>query len=74
MGIYRNLGAVDACIRGVLAVAVVIVAGVFNSHPGISLGAALIALVLIVTALMRYCPIYRLLGINTAREHSSPQT
>ncbi|MFQ6045256.1 MAG: DUF2892 domain-containing protein [Gemmatimonadales bacterium] len=70
MGTYRNLSAVDAWIRGVLAVGLMVAAGLLHANPAVSLAAALLGLVLIGTALMRHCPIYRLLKLSTARDPS----
>lgn len=64
----QNVGRVDAWIRGVLAVGFLLIAVIFNEMPLLSLGAAVVALVLIGTALTRSCPLYRALDIVTARD------
>ncbi len=69
---FKNVGTVDAWIRGGLAVVFVLVAAVFNRDPGISLAAALVAFVCLGTALTRYCPIYRLFNLSTAGQRSRP--
>lgn len=60
-----NVGLIDAWIRGVLAVAALVLAAVFNEFPSVSLGAAVLALLLMGSALTKYCPLYRLLHIHT---------
>ncbi len=61
-----NVGPVDARIRGALAVIALVVAALLNHMPVLSLTLAVVALVLMGTALTKYCPIYRVLGIDTA--------
>ena len=60
-----NVGLIDAWIRGVLAVAALGLAAVFNELPPVSLGAAVLALLLMGSALTKYCPVYRMFRINT---------
>lgn len=74
METYRNMSATDALIRGVLAVALMVAAGLLHANPAVSLAAALVGFVLIGTALTRYCPIYRLLKLSTARDPSHRRT
>ncbi len=62
---YANVGTVDARLRVALGVIMILVAAVFNQNPVISLAAGLIALILFGTALIRFCPLYRLLHIDT---------
>lgn len=64
-----NVGPVDARIRGALAVITLVVAALLNHMPVLSLTLAVVALVLMGTALTKYCPIYRVLGIDTAGPH-----
>lgn len=61
----KNVGRMDAWIRGALALLLFSVAAVFNRFLGVSLLAALAALVLVATALTRSCPLYRALGIGS---------
>ncbi len=65
-----NVGAVDAWIRGALAVAFLIVAAVSTGRLAVSLIAALLALLLAATALTRSCPLYTLLRIGTKAQPS----
>lgn len=62
---YKNVGRLDACIRGGLAIALFVVAIVFNRSPVISLAAALLALILMGTALTKSCPLYRILHFDS---------
>ena len=66
----QNVGRADACVRGGVAVLLFIVAAVFNRLPVVSLAAALVALVLMGTALTRNCPMYRALGIDSTGHRS----
>lgn len=70
----RNVGMLDRVIR-VIAGLVLAVAGlwVFGAIGGYVL--ALIGVVLVLTGLMGFCPLYRLLGIDTAGGRAGrPQT
>jgi Inner membrane protein YgaP-like, transmembrane domain len=62
-----NVGATDARVRWGFAIALFVVAIVFNASPVITLPAALAALVLAGTALTHSCPLYRVLGIHSRR-------
>ena len=64
-----NVGALDAGVRWVFAVACFGVAIVWNASPVIALLGALLALLLAGTALTHACPVYRLLHISTAHRH-----
>jgi len=62
----QNVGVIDLAIRSVLGIAILAYLakdGVF--HPG-SLPGIVIAVVLIATAILRYCPLYQLLGFSTS--------
>jgi hypothetical protein len=63
--VIKNVGAVDAGIRALLGVALLAVSAALNDRPLLAVGAGLIALVFIGTALFRVCPLYTLLGVNT---------
>lgn len=62
-----NVGRTDKIIRLVLGIVAAVIAFVVGagSVPGIIL--LVVAAVLIVTAFVGFCPLYRLLGINTCR-------
>lgn len=68
----KNVGTTDAGIRAVLGLALLGVAASFNARPLLALGAGLVALVFIGTALFRMCPLYTLLGINTCPRDAQP--
>jgi len=57
----KNIGNTDKLIRLVLGLFIIIVAGYFQSWW------ALLGVVLVVTAFMRFCGLYTLLGINTCK-------
>ena len=62
-----NVGSTDRIIRlvaAVIAVAIAFVIGI-GSVGGIIL--LIVGIVLAATALVRFCPIYRVLGLSTAR-------
>jgi len=63
--VIKNVGATDSGLRALLGVVLLGVSASFNDRPLLALGAGLIALVLIGTALFRVCPLYTLLDINT---------
>ncbi|NIM49785.1 MAG: DUF2892 domain-containing protein [Gemmatimonadales bacterium] len=69
----RNVGKIDACIRGGFAVVFLIVAVVFNWQPILSLVAAFLSLVFAATALTHQCPFYGLFGLDTRARHTHPQ-
>lgn len=62
----RNVGWRDAGVRGFVGIVLLILSATFGDHPLVALGIGFIALILIGTALFGMCPIYTLLGINTA--------
>lgn len=66
-----NVGGTDAIIRWALAIIFFGLAIAFNSAPAIALVTALLALVMAATALTKVCPIYNVLGVDTAR-HERP--
>jgi hypothetical protein len=66
----HNVGVSDRFVRiggGILllALGVVILAGLFEAAPIAGLAAAVVGLVLLATGTMRMCPIYRILGVDT---------
>lgn len=67
----QNVGTTDRVIRIVLGL-VLILAPLVNipaiwSSPVWGYGAMLVGAVLVITALVRMCPLYRLLGIDTCQ-------
>lgn len=61
----KNMGNLDRLLRLALVVAVALAwsAGLIGGTLAIVLG--VVALVLLVTSLVRFCPLYRILGIST---------
>jgi hypothetical protein len=62
----QNIGVIDLVVRSLLGIAILGYLskdGVF--HPG-SVPGIIIAVVLIGTAIFRYCPLYQLLGFTTS--------
>ncbi len=70
---HANVGRVDGCIRGGLALAFLITAVVFNEQLVISLAAAFAALLFAATALTHRCPLYDLLKLSTRAHQSHPE-
>jgi DUF2892 family protein len=69
----QNVGNMDAALRGLLGLVVLGLAASLNDRPFLAIGAALIALVLFGTALTRVCPLYAVLGLNTAHPDTKPR-
>ncbi|SFS55170.1 Protein of unknown function [Sulfitobacter marinus] len=66
-----NVGNIDRALRIILGLAL-IGARVLNipdiwSNPVLGYGSLLVGLVLVVTGIFRFCPLYRLLGISTCK-------
>jgi ATP/ADP translocase len=63
----KNVGTLDRTIRFVLALVLVLLytQGVATGAWGIA--ALVAAVVLLLTGLVRFCPIHRMLGINTCK-------
>lgn len=69
-----NVGRADAWVRGTLAAILLVVAALFSGQLIISLGAAVVALLLGGTALTHNCPLYALFGIDTKTHHPRAQS
>jgi DUF2892 family protein len=69
----HNVGNWDAALRGLLGLLMLGLAASLNSRPFLAIAAALIAMVLFGTALTRVCPLYAVLGINTAHPEAKPR-
>ncbi|MGK2852720.1 MAG: YgaP family membrane protein [Microbacteriaceae bacterium] len=69
----RNVGTVDRAARAVLGVAALVWAFVTGVTSGLGLVLIVVALVLLGTAAVGFCPLYRLLGLSTdsTRRHSA---
>ncbi len=66
----KNVGRTDSIIRLVLAVAAVL--GALAAGVGSALGIVLlvVAAIMVATAFTGFCPLYRLVGMNTCRTSS----
>ena len=71
--VIKNVGATDAGLRALLGVVLLGISASFSNRPLLALGAGLIALVFIGTALFRMCPLYTLLGIDTCSRRPQPR-
>lgn len=68
----RNVGTVDRAARVVVGVAALVWAFVTGVTSGLGLALVVVAVVLLATAVVGFCPLYRLLGISTQpRRHSA---
>lgn len=70
---HRNIGTVDRAARAVVGVAALVWAFVTGVSTGLGMGLIVVAAVLLGTAAVGFCPLYRLLGISTenSRQASS---
>lgn len=66
-----NVGSADRLIRIILGLILIILPFVTSfglwANPLAQLGVPVIGAVLVVTALVRFCPLYRLLGMRTCK-------
>ncbi len=69
--VIKNVGPTDAGVRALLGVMLLVVASSFSDRPLLALGAGVVALVVIGTALFRICPLYTALGADTSRRGAS---
>ena len=70
--VIKNVGATDSGLRALLGVVLLGISASINDRPLLALGAGLMALVFIGTALFRVCPLYTLLGIDTCPRDAQP--
>ena len=66
-----NVGNMDRVLRGLLGL-ILIIAPLLNtpaiwSSAPVAYGSMAIGLVLLVTAVLRFCPLYRIIGISTCK-------
>lgn len=66
-----NVGNIDRVLRGLLGL-ILIIAPLLNtpaiwSSAPVAYGSMAIGLVLLVTAVLRFCPLYRIIGISTCK-------
>lgn len=65
----RNVGTVDRAARAVVGAAALAWAFVTGVSSGAGLALLLVAAVLLGTAAVGFCPLYRLLGLSTSNRH-----
>ncbi len=63
----KNEGTIDRVARGVVAVVALILAFVVGIGSIVGVILALIGVVMAVTAVVGFCPLYRLVGVSTDR-------
>jgi DUF2892 family protein len=63
--IVNNVGRLDAMVRGTIGVLLLLAAAALNQRPFLAVAAGLLAVVLILTALTRSCPVYTVAGLST---------
>ena len=61
----KNVGSRDAMIRYILAAILVVVGIYMGATSGLSIVLYVVAVVLVVTASVKVCPIWKILNINT---------
>ena len=66
-----NVGNMDRVLRGLLGLIFIIapllnMPAIWSSTP-VAYGSMAIGLVLVVTAVLRFCPLYRIIGISTCK-------
>lgn len=61
----KNMGTTDKTIRIVLGLLLIVI-GIFGSKIWIIIG-----LIPLITGLLNYCPLYKLLGISTSKEKTA---
>jgi hypothetical protein len=66
----KNMSSYDKLIRLIVAIALIVLyyRGILSGTLGII--ALLVALVLTITSLLSFCPLYTLLGINTCKKEN----
>jgi hypothetical protein len=61
----RNMGGLDRGLRIVVAVVLAVLAYTGRFEGGIAIGAYVVAAVFVVTSLVGFCPLYRVIGMDT---------
>ena len=70
--VIKNVGSFDSGVRAMLGIALLVASASLNTRPLLALGAGLVALVLLGTALFRVCPLYTSLGLDTSAKDAQP--
>ncbi|PYO35253.1 MAG: DUF2892 domain-containing protein [Gemmatimonadetes bacterium] len=63
----KNVGTLDAVVRFIVGVGLLVLALMLAGRPFLALGTAVVGLLLIGTAAARACPLYAALGLSTRR-------
>lgn len=61
----RNMGGLDRGLRIVVAIVLAVLAYTGRIEGGIAIAAYVVAAVFVVTSLVGYCPLYRVIGMDT---------
>lgn len=61
----RNMGGLDRGLRIVVAIVLAALAYTGQIEGGLAIGAYVVAAVFIVTSLVGFCPLYRVVGMDT---------
>ncbi len=62
----KNIGSVDTAVRTVLGIFLMVgAAAIADSQPFLTLGAGVVATIILTTAIAGVCPFYTVLGIDT---------
>ena len=62
-----NVGSTDRIVRTVAGVGLIILPTVMGAAPALRWGLPIVGLILVATAAVRFCPIFRVFGINTCK-------
>ncbi len=62
----NNVGTLDQIIRIVLGLALIVLPFVLAWQQSAATFAAIVGIALIATGIVRYCPLYKVLGVSTA--------
>jgi len=65
-----NVGSIDRILRGIVGVILIMLPFVTGFGAGSALltwGAVIVGAVLALTAVFRFCPLYRIIGVNTCQ-------
>jgi hypothetical protein len=61
----KNVGRKDATLRYVAAAVLIVISILTNAQLGVAIGLYVTALVLIVTGMVGFCGLYKLIGLDT---------